>query len=91
MLDHRNSPGIPDEMVARMGLPPGAGRGLYEVPTYTCSHCQSVVVMNMERTRQRNYCRGCDHLICDACAAVKSQTGRCRTFQQSIEQILKEL
>ncbi len=90
ILDHRESPGIPDEQAAQMGLPRGAGRGLYEAATYTCSHCQAIVVMNPERTRQRNFCRGCNHLICDGCAAEKARTGACVTFQQKLDNLLSK-
>lgn len=76
LIDHRNSPGIP-------GLPQ-----IFEAPTYTCKHCQRIVVMNPDRKRERAYCRGCDHLICDPCAAIKAQTMTCRTFDQVIDEIL---
>lgn len=75
-IDHRNSPGIE-------GLP-----SLFEAATYTCKHCQRVVVKNPDRQRERAYCRGCDHLICDPCAAIKAQTLTCRTFDQVIDELL---
>lgn len=42
-----------------------SGGGLFESATITCSHCQTVVVLNPLRTRARGFCRKCDHYICD--------------------------
>ena len=87
-LDHSQTIGLPDEMVVKAGLPPGAGRGFFETSTYTCSHCQRVVVQNPDRKRERAYCRGCDHLICDGCGAIRAQTMKCKTFKQVVDEIL---
>ena len=86
ILDHRFTPGLSAEEEHAQGLPPGAGRGLTELPTYTCSHCQRVVIMNPQRTRERAYCRKCDHYICDQCGAVAAKTKECKTFEQTIEE-----
>lgn len=59
-----------------------------EMATYTCKHCQRVVIMNPERVRERAYCRGCSHVICDGCAAIKAVTLRCVTFEQVIDEML---
>jgi hypothetical protein len=57
-----------------------------ECPTFTCSHCNGVVVMNPARTRARAYCPTCDHLICDGCEAIRvASGGACRTFAQLID------
>lgn len=90
MLDHRNVQGMPDEVAVANGLPPGAGKGLFEAPTYTCSHCQRVVILNPNRQRERVYCRGCDHNICDDCGAAKAAGAPCRTFKQVIEEALEK-
>ena len=89
LIDHRNTEAVPDEVVVSNGLPPGSGRGLFEAPTYTCSHCQTVVVMNPNRQRERAYCRGCDHLICDNCGVLRANGAKCKTFKQVIEEILE--
>lgn len=86
MIDHRESPGISQELEAAAGLPPGAGRGVFESATYTCNHCNFVVVINPLRTRARGYCVKCDHYVCDACEAARVITGVCRTMQQIIEE-----
>lgn len=88
VMDHRASPGVPDQVIVAAGLPVGAGRGVFEAPTFTCKHCQTVVIMNPDRKRERAYCRGCDHLICDACGSVRAQSGECKTFDRVIDEML---
>jgi hypothetical protein len=91
MMDHRQSAPVPDSIVIANGLPAGAGRGLFESATYTCSHCQTVVILNPDRKRERSYCRGCNHLICDPCAAIRAQTLTCKTFEQVIDEALTQV
>jgi len=79
-LDHR----------ASTELPPGITNRLAEYDTYTCSHCQRVVVMNPERKRERYKCRGCNHLTCDNCAAERAAGGSCKTFSQVIDEYLAQ-
>ena len=89
MIDNRASYApVPDEIMVKDGLPIGSGQGLFETPTYTCSHCQYVVVMNPQRTREREYCRGCDSYICDGCGLLKKQGTPCKTFAQIIDEHL---
>lgn len=90
MLDHSQTIGLPDEVVLRAGLPAGAGRGLFETSTYTCSHCQAVVIQNPDRKRERAYCRGCDHLICDGCGAIRAKTFACKTFKQVVDELMAQ-
>jgi hypothetical protein len=89
MIDHRATEGVADEVIVKDGLPVGAGRGLFESPTYTCSHCQYVVVMNPLRTREREYCRGCDSYICDGCGLLKKQGAPCKTYAQVVDEYLE--
>lgn len=65
-----------------------SGGTMQEVPTYTCSHCNSVVIMNPQRTRERGFCRGCNSYVCDACNAIRAQTLRCETFEQKVDSVL---
>jgi hypothetical protein len=88
LIDNRNNAGISDEQMIALGYPVGAGRGLYESATYTCSHCNFVVVMEPKRTRERGFCRGCNQRICDACEAVKAKTMMCKTMAQVIDETL---
>jgi len=58
-----------------------------ECATITCSHCQQVMIVNPLRNRERVYCTGCDHYICDGCGAVRALNGgKCRTFKQIVEE-----
>lgn len=66
-------------------LPPGVPR-YFEAHTYTCTHCQRVVVMNPARTRERYKCSGCNHHVCDDCAALRHQGAACRTFAQVVDE-----
>jgi hypothetical protein len=62
-----------------------SGGLLTENPTYTCSHCNCVVVMNPLRNRERAFCRGCNSPICDACGVIKARTLQCVTFNQKAD------
>lgn len=92
LIDHRNSPGVSEEVVNKTGLPVGSGRGIFEAPTFTCRHCQSIGVIDPGRKNGlAYYCKGCDHLICDSCGKEKVRTGVCRTFEQRIDEFLNSL
>jgi hypothetical protein len=92
MIDNRASYApVPDDMLRTANLPVGAGKGLFETPTYTCSHCQYVVVMNPQRTREREYCRGCDSYICDGCGLLKKQGTPCKTYAQIVDENLNAI
>jgi hypothetical protein len=81
VIDHSASPGIPDAVAVASGLPPGAGHGVFETATFTCSHCQAVVVKHPFRERARGYCRKCDHYICDVCETKRLLDGVCYPFK----------
>ncbi len=66
-IDHRASPGLPADIAGNLAPMLGEGR-VFEAGTYTCSHCKCVVMKNPFRIRPREYCRACDHVICDLCA-----------------------
>ena len=82
LIDHRNSPGVPRELMRQAGLDlAGAPGAVFESATITCCHCNAVVILNPLRTRPRNHCRRCDHYVCDnpACSA------ECRPFSKTID------
>jgi hypothetical protein len=87
LIDHSGSPGVSDETLVTAGLPIGLGRGRVEMATFTCSHCHAVIIVNPLRTRERAYCSGCDHYICDGCGAVRAVTLECKTLESVIEAI----
>lgn len=69
-VDHRNSPGIPDTLapqVAALGGVVVPGDTVFETDTWTCSHCNAIVVKNPNRTRPREVCRKCMAVVCDKC------------------------
>lgn len=70
IVDHRESPGVTPEQARGHGPAVGAGQ-LLETPTYTCVHCQRIVIMNPLRTRPRVYCQKCDDYTCDECEALR--------------------
>lgn len=87
LIDHRNSPGVPPELMVGMGLDPNAGRGVYESPTVTCCHCGTVVVLNPARTRPRGYCSKCDSYVCDspACSA------ECKPLSKTLDDLQAQI
>jgi hypothetical protein len=97
LLDHRMSPGLNDAQTTAAGLPLGSGRGTFEAPTVTCSHCQKGIVINPLRNRDRAYCSKCDHYICDNPCGLdyRISGGTCRSYARLIselyEQGLKEM
>lgn len=73
MIDHRASPGLPDNFLRDAGLRGAAvneGK-ILESAIATCAHCNTIVVLNPLRVRDRNNCRKCDAYICDNPACHK--------------------
>ncbi len=64
LIDNRAGARAP----ATPGTPEIAAGATFESATITCSHCHAIVVLNPDRSRDRHYCRRCDHYICDQCA-----------------------
>lgn len=79
LIDHRASPGNAD-------VPEGQ---VFESAVLTCSHCQTAVVLRPDRSRERHYCMGCDHYICDVCAEIRKNTGVCRTMRQVMAEVFE--
>ena len=91
LIDHRNSPGVPDNLMVADGLISGSGKGLFESATFTCSHCEAVVIMNPDRSRSRGYCPKCNHYVCDACEQRRVASGyECKPFKAMVEELLNE-
>lgn len=72
------------------GIPVFGGNTMFEADTYTCRHCEFVVLLNKYRTRPRYKCRGCTHLICDRCAAIVEAGAGCRTMEQKIDELREQ-
>ena len=80
LIDHSDSPGVTAEFVR--GLAPVVGAGQkYESATKTCVHCNGIVILNPDRSRQRGFCRKCNSYVCDNpwCNSV------CRPFTRLID------
>ena len=56
-----------------------SGGKLEEYPTLTCAHCNVIVVLRAERTRERGYCARCHAYICDdqVCATYCAPVLQC--------------
>lgn len=83
LIDNRNSPGVSEEFIRSTGkAAPAVREGqVFESSILTCSHCQTGMIVNPLRTRDRAYCRGCDHYICDVCEAIRVKAGgACNSF-----------
>jgi hypothetical protein len=84
LIDHSNSPGISEEWVkanqhhlaaaGATAIIVGKGKK-FESGLKNCSHCGADVVMNPQRTREREWCWTCDAYICDGCGFAKKQPG----------------
>lgn len=86
LIDHRNSPGVPEAMAQAAGLDPralGAGK-LFESATITCGHCGGIVVLNPNRSRERGHCMRCDAYICDVCTEV-ARTEGCTPLAKTLD------
>lgn len=91
LIDHRDSPGVPEAMEVAIGLKPGSTRGKFECAVATCGHCQTQIMLRPDRSRERGYCRRCDHYICDGCNAVMAETLECNSIERQFEAALKTL
>lgn len=74
-IDHRAGAGLPEHVARLAGYDPKlcVGGKLFEAGTITCSHCGNAYVKNKYRIRAREFCRKCDHYICDGCGAIAAQ------------------
>lgn len=58
-----------------------SGGAKVERATFTCGHCNRIVIKHPARTRPREYCRKCDALICDSAGCILN----CIPMQRVIE------
>lgn len=71
LIDNRESPGVPLEMVRAFEAAKGQsvmhtpGGTFWEEGTLTCCHCARTYHINRQRTRPREYCAKCDAYVCD--------------------------
>lgn len=88
LIDNRNSPGVTPEFVHASGQPaPVVMAGeTFESATVTCAHCNTIVILNPDRTRPRNYCPKCDQYICDSPVCGLE----CNPFARLIDNLLDQ-
>ena len=84
MIDHRASPGLPENFMRNLGFnAPTSGEGkLLETAIAVCCHCNTGVVLNPLRQRDRNHCTKCDAYVCDNPACHKD----CTPFSKILDQ-----
>jgi hypothetical protein len=80
MVDHRASPGLPNNPLMGEGT-------FFEAKTNHCSHCGTVVIINPLRTRERSFCVSCNKYICDNCGIASKLSGYIhKTYAQQLEE-----
>jgi hypothetical protein len=92
LIDHRNSPGVSPELVRAGGVHiPTVGAGqMFESAVLACAHCQSILILNPNRTRPRGYCRKCDAYVCDNPQCNAECTPQAKTFDRMQEQAFRD-
>jgi hypothetical protein len=78
MIDHRASPGMPEDVLRQAGIDmPAVGEGqVMECAIMVCRHCQQPYIRNPARARERASCMKCGgKYICDLCEFESRQPG----------------
>jgi len=90
LVDNRHAP-VPEELLRAKNIPVEMAKGVFESGVITCSHCQRQVIVNPLRTRERAYCRKCDHYICDLCGAEYGRTGgECKNMKKTLDDLQEQ-
>lgn len=89
LIDHRNSPGLPEAAAHALGVP--AGSVTFECGILTCNHCQRGVILNPDRTRERGFCPKCSKYICDLCNLARVQTGECNPIAKQVDEAQEQV
>jgi len=91
LIDHRNSPGISQEFIHQHKLDaPAVGAGqVFESAVVICHSCGGDVILNPNRSREREWCRVHDAYLCDACALRRKLTGSCVPLRQRLVEIFR--
>lgn len=88
-IDHSSSPGLTLEQVGHFDAPAVPKGEIYESAIVICGHCQAVIVLNPQRTRDRGWCAKGDHYMCDDCTEVMHRTLECRSFERLKDTVLE--
>ena len=91
LIDHRYSPGISQEFVAANKLDvPAVGAGqVFESAIAVCHACGADIILNPNRTRQREWCMEHDAYLCDRCALRRKLTGTCVPLRKKLEELFQ--
>ena len=89
LIDHTASPGT------TTALAHGAGKVVPVVPEgtkleasiITCAHCQRGVILNPQRSHDREWCWGCNHYLCDNCGLIRKIDGQCRSMRALLDRL----
>lgn len=89
LIDNRNSPGVSPDFIRQSGkdVPIVTEGKLYESATMTCAHCNTIVILNPNRSRARGYCSRCDKYVCDTPGCSKE----CNSFDKFLDKIQESL
>lgn len=60
-----------------------------EQDTFTCSHCNRIVIVKPLRPPEEmgGFCHGCSGLMCENCTRARELGGPCVTWQQILDKI----
>lgn len=84
LIDHRNSPGITHEFVAKnkLDVPVVGASQCFESALVNCHCCGGDVILNPDRSRDRHWCWLHDAYTCDTCAVAVRAKGKCVPLKQ---------
>lgn len=93
LVDHRFSPGLPEDIARAAGYDPRLVREgqMFEAATMHCTHCGISLIKNPLRTRNREYCKSCDHYICDWCGIARTWAGYVHVPYQQLKDMVLNL
>jgi len=93
LIDHRNSPGISQEFIRANNLDaPVVGAGqVFESAITVCHSCGGDVILNPNRSRDREYCMVHDAYLCDRCSLRRRLTGSCVPLRQQLYEMFNRL
>jgi len=93
LIDHRNSPGITPEFIRANNLSaPAVGAGqVFESAMAICHGCSNDIILNPNRSREREWCMEHDAYLCDSCALMRRLTGSCVPLKERFIRIYKRL
>lgn len=93
LIDHRNSPGITREFVQANKLDtPVVGAGqVFESAIIVCHACGGDIILNPNRTREREWCMEHDAYLCDRCALTRKLTGSCVPLRKRLDNLFRKL